>query len=168
MATEIPKELEALLEQARSREPLGADPEAGPFTREGLARGAAMYRNTHERLEIDFEVDRLAFPDIQVMDPRVVRIAPGKRNELHKHAHESLFVVLEGEGEVRIGERAVPVKQGDIAFVPRWILHQTRNTSAERELVVLAITDFGFTSALLGDYDRRTRQSLGGDDSRDE
>jgi hypothetical protein len=168
MSGECPKELDELLERARSREPLGTAPDAGPWVREVLAPGATMYRNANERLGIDFAVDRLAFPDIQVMDPRVVRIAPGKRNELHKHAHESLFIVLEGHGEVAIGERVMPVKQGDVAFVPRWIFHQTRNTSPDCELVVLAITDFGFTSALLGDYDRRTRQAQGGDDTREE
>jgi len=168
MKDELPSELEGVIERARSREPLGADPEAGPWVRPGLARGATMYRNVNERLGIDFEVDRLAFPDVQVMDPRVVRIAPGKRNELHRGAHESLFVVLEGEGEVRVGERLLAVKTGDVAFVPRWIFHQTRNTSTEHELVVLAVTDFGFTSALLGDYDRRTRQSEAGPDTRED
>ncbi|MBM4357299.1 MAG: cupin domain-containing protein [Deltaproteobacteria bacterium] len=167
MNTDRPEEFEALVLRAASREPLGQDPESGPWVREALAPGAAMYKNVNDRLGIDFAVDRLAFPDLQVMDPRVVRIAPGKRNEFHKHAHESLFVVLEGEGEVRIGERTLPVKQGDVAFVPRWIFHQSCNTSTERELVILAITDFGFTSALLGDYDRRTRQAQGGDDTRD-
>jgi len=32
-------------------------------------------------------------------------------------------------------------------------------------LLLLAITDFGLTSAVLGDYDRRTRLRLGGGDA---
>ena len=122
-----------------------------------------MYRNQHERLGIDFSVARLGFPELQTMDPRVVRIAPGKCNELHRHAHESLFIVLDGEGEVRVGENWQPLRKGQVAFVPRWIFHQTRNASAENELVMIAITDYGFTSAALGDYDTRTRLSEGGD-----
>jgi quercetin dioxygenase-like cupin family protein len=66
-------------------------------------------------------------------------------------------VILQGRGEVLVGEQWHPVGKGDVAFVPRWIVHQTKNTSATEELVVLAVTDFGFTSAVLGDYDRRTR-----------
>jgi oxalate decarboxylase/phosphoglucose isomerase-like protein (cupin superfamily) len=93
-----------------------------------------------------------------------VRIPPGRNNEYHRHAHESLFVVLEGEGEVLIGKRWTPVRAGGIAFVPRSIFHQTRNVSATEDLVVLAITDFGFTSAVLGDYDKRTRVAEGGGD----
>jgi mannose-6-phosphate isomerase-like protein (cupin superfamily) len=157
--------LDALVDVAVARAPLGVDAPDGAFVRSATAPGEAMYANRNDKLNIDFGVERLAFPDLQVMDPRVLRIAPGRNNELHKHAHESIFVVLEGEGAVRIGDRWSPVKMGDVAFVPRWIAHQTRNTSSERELVILAITDFGFTSAVLGDYDRRTRLAQQGDDA---
>ena len=152
--------LDQLVAVARARRPLGVG-EAGPWTRNALAPGHALYANRNPRLNIDFRVERLAFPHAQTMDPRIVRIAPGANNELHLHAHESLFVVLEGRGEVFIGERWNPLSRGDVAFVPRWIFHQTRNTSVKEDLVILAITDFGFTSAVLGDYDRRTRLARG-------
>jgi hypothetical protein len=86
-------------------------------------------------------------------------------NERHRHAHETLFVVLQGRGEVLLGDAWRVITAGDVAFVPRWIFHQTRNTSYSRDLVVLAITDFGLTSAVLGDYDRRTRLALAGEDA---
>jgi quercetin dioxygenase-like cupin family protein len=105
------------------------------------------------------------FPLTQTIDTRIIEITPGSRNERHKHAHESLFFVLEGQGEVLVGEEWSPVKAGDLAFVPRWIMHQTRNTSTTDSLRLLAITDFGFTSAVLGDYDRRTRLSHSGQDA---
>jgi mannose-6-phosphate isomerase-like protein (cupin superfamily) len=164
MSTSTPEALARLIARVESRQALGAHDD-GPLTRDALAPGNPMYANRNERLNIDFRVERLAFPEIQTMDPRVVRIPPGKNNELHRHAHESLFVVLEGFGEVRVGDRWSPVSRGEIAFVPRWILHQTRNTSRTEDLVVLAITDFGFTSAVLGDYDRRTRLASGGGDA---
>ena len=157
--------LEKLVENTKSRKPLAEGAPLEAFHAQPLAPGKPLYANKNEKLNIDFTVDRLAFPDIQVMDPRVVRIPPGKNNEWHKHAHESLFVVLVGEGEVRVGDGTFPVKAGEVAYVPRWIFHQTRNTSATEELVVLAITDFGFTAGVLGDYDKRTRLSEGGADS---
>ena len=61
-----------------------------------------------------------------------------------------------GEGVVHIGKKQISVSLGDTVFIPRWIFHQTQNTTSE-PLVLLAITDFGFTAAVLGDYDRRTR-----------
>ena len=162
----LPPALSALIAVARSRSPLGVDHPAETWARPAFARGASMYRNRNDRLGINFEVDRLSFPHLQTMDPRVVRIAPGATNERHRHAHESLFVVLAGRGEVEVGDQRLPVGVGDVAFVPRWIFHQTRNTDPAAELVVLAITDFGFTSAVLGDYDQRTRLAQGGGDAR--
>lgn len=157
--------LTALVTSVTARLPLGEDAPPGAFTHDGLAPGRAMYQNTNERLGIEFSVERVAFPHLSAMDPRIVRIAPARNNERHRHAHESIFVVLAGRGEVLVGEIWSPVKSGDIAFVPRWIFHQTRNTSESEELVLLAITDFGLTSACLGDYDRRTRLAANGDDA---
>jgi quercetin dioxygenase-like cupin family protein len=157
--------LSALVDTARSREPLGADQPPEAFVADGLAEHPAVYANRNDRLNIDFSVVRLAFPHAQTMDPRVVRIAPGRNNERHRHAHESIFVVLQGRAEVAIGDAWQTLEQGGVAFVPRWIFHQTRNPSPTDELVLLAITDFGFTSAVLGDYDRRTRLAEQGADA---
>jgi quercetin dioxygenase-like cupin family protein len=157
--------LEGLLAHVRSREGLSAEPPDEGLVAAPFEPGDAVYGNRNERLGIDFTVERMAFPELQVIDPRVVRIPPGANNERHKHAHESLFVVLEGKGEVAVGDRRHPVEAGQVAFVPRWYFHQTFNTSATEELVVLAITDFGLTGAVLGDYDRKTRLAEEGEDT---
>jgi quercetin dioxygenase-like cupin family protein len=116
-----------------------------------------LYRNRNSALAIDFCVQRLPLEGLQVMDPRLVRIAPGASNECHRHAHESIFVVLAGEADLLLGQQSVHLKVGNVACVPRWVVHQSRNRSMEEELLLLAITDFGLTSTVLGDYDRRTR-----------
>jgi len=155
----------ALVRCAASRVPLGTETGAGELVRAASKPASPHYSNENPRLGIDFSVERLDFPHRQTMNPRIVRFAPGKNNEYHRHAHESVFVVLDGEGEVFVGSNWTPIKRGDVAFVPRWGFHQTRNTSHTDELVVLAITDFGFTSAVLGDYDHRTRLASHGDDA---
>jgi hypothetical protein len=123
-----------------------------------------MYQNQNERLGIDFEVERLDFSHREALDPRIVRIAPNKRNEYHKHAHESLFVILSGRGLIIIDSEEIEANQGDVLFVPRWVFHQTVNASSTEDLVLLAVTDFGLTSSVLGDYDKRTRLQDGGID----
>jgi len=155
--------LPRLIEVATARKPPTRPRSRGECVRApGSSR--TFYANKIDRLGIEFQVERMAFVGLQTMDPRIVRIPPGKCNERHRHAHESLFVVLKGSAEVLIGETSYPTAVGEVAFVPRWIMHQTRNVGDE-ELVLLAITDFGFTNALLGNYDRRTRLSDGGDDA---
>jgi len=120
------------------------------------------YVNKDGKLGIDFKVSKLPFQALQVMDPRLVTIAPGNCNEKHRHAHESIFVLLSGQGEIIIDHQAMPLELGSVAYVPRWVVHQCRNTSCEAPLALLAITDFGLTSAVLGDYDAKTRLKAGG------
>jgi len=60
-------------------------------------------------------------------------VAPGKRGcpyHLH-HAQEEMFVVLEGQGHLRVAGEMLPVKAGDVVFVPpgRDYPHQFVNTS---------------------------------------
>ena len=41
------------------------------------------------------------------------------------------------------------------------------NLSQDEELVILAITDFALTKAVLGDYDKRTRLAVNGADVKE-
>jgi uncharacterized cupin superfamily protein len=61
-------------------------------------------------------------------------LAPGKRvcpYHLH-HAQEELFVVLEGSGTLRVAGEMLPIKAGDVIFIPPGpeYPHQIINTSA--------------------------------------
>lgn len=147
----------------RNRRPPDAPPE--PVSWMAPAELPVHYEHHNEALGIAFAVQRLPFAALQVLDPRLVRIAPGACNELHRHAHESLFVVLEGEAEFQIGDRQLRLGRGGIAHAPRWLIHQSRNPSSDQELLLLAVTDFGLTSSVLGDYDRQTRLRHGGADA---
>jgi mannose-6-phosphate isomerase-like protein (cupin superfamily)/pyrroloquinoline quinone (PQQ) biosynthesis protein C len=105
-----------------------------------------LYENVDLNKNINFTVDRIPF-GADVLDPRVVHIPIGFNNELHSHAHETVFLILEGNGEVLINDNILNIKSGDVVFVPRWAEHQTRNTG-DRPLKFFAITDYGFTKRL--------------------
>ncbi|MDQ6934469.1 MAG: cupin domain-containing protein [Actinomycetota bacterium] len=51
---------------------------------------------------------------------------PRIRDHVHGR-HEETFVVLEGQYEVRLGEKVVQVMAGDYVFVPRGTPHTYRN-----------------------------------------
>jgi len=60
-------------------------------------------------------------------------VAPGKRGcpyHLH-HAQEEMFIVIEGQGTLRVAGEMLPLKAGDIAFIPAGpeYAHQIINTS---------------------------------------
>lgn len=61
-------------------------------------------------------------------------VAPGMRScpyHFH-HAQEEMFVILEGSGTLRVAGQMLPLRAGDIAFVPPGpaFPHQIINTSA--------------------------------------
>jgi uncharacterized cupin superfamily protein len=61
-------------------------------------------------------------------------VAPGKRScpyHLH-HAQEEMFVVIEGEGTLRVAGEMLPIRTGDVIFIPPGpdYPHQIINTSS--------------------------------------
>lgn len=74
----------------------------------------------------------------------ITAVPPGKRAwPFHNHpAKEEMFFVLQGSGEVRIGEARYPIRAGDIIACPaggRETAHQIINTATE-ELRYLAVS----------------------------
>lgn len=64
---------------------------------------------------------------------------PGQSHEPHVHCgRDKLYVVLEGGGEVTIGETTEHVSVGDIAVAPAGVIHAVRNPGPDR-LVLLTI-----------------------------
>lgn len=77
----------------------------------------------------------------------VTVIAPGKGKvafPFHDHrVNDELFFILEGEGEVRIGDERRPVKKGDFIACPpggKDAAHQLVNGSDTEELRYLALS----------------------------
>jgi uncharacterized cupin superfamily protein len=71
-------------------------------------------------------------------------VPPGKRAfPLHNHrVNEEMFFILEGSGEVRIGDQRYPVRKGDVLACPPGgpeTAHQIINTGAT-ELKYLAVS----------------------------
>jgi quercetin dioxygenase-like cupin family protein/pyrroloquinoline quinone (PQQ) biosynthesis protein C len=118
--------------------------------------GVPLYENEIERLGIRFAVERLPVAG-EVLDPRIVRIPAGKRNERHRHAHETVFYIVSGSGTIDIGDQRIAVRSGDVAFVPRWCLHQA-HAADDGPMVILAVTDYGLTRrAYVGNYEKTAR-----------
>jgi len=63
----------------------------------------------------------------------------GQEHALHAHAwQDKLYVVMEGSGEVQVGEQRDVLSAGDAAFAPAGVVHSIRNPGPER-LVVMAV-----------------------------
>lgn len=80
----------------------------------------------------------------QKLGYNVTAVPPGKRAfPFHSHlANEEMFFVIEGSGEVRIGDATHAIRQGDVIACPpggRDTAHQIVNTGAT-ELKYLAVS----------------------------
>jgi mannose-6-phosphate isomerase-like protein (cupin superfamily) len=64
---------------------------------------------------------------------------PGQEHAPHVHeGQDKLYVVLEGSGVVRVGDKEELLSAGDAAFAPSGVLHSIRNPGPER-LIVMAV-----------------------------
>ncbi len=80
----------------------------------------------------------------QKLGYNITAVPPGKRGfPFHNHhANEEMFFVLQGSGEVRIGEKSYPIRPGDVIACPaggKETAHQIINTGTE-ELRYLAVS----------------------------
>ncbi len=57
----------------------------------------------------------------------VARLPPGEALHEHRHAQEEVYLVLEGEGVIRLAGRAHPVRAGSAVFIPGHALHGCEN-----------------------------------------
>ncbi len=56
-----------------------------------------------------------------------VRYQPNTVAPRHAHEEEQIFVVLEGELEITLGEDVRRVRAGDAALIPAWVSHTVRS-----------------------------------------
>jgi quercetin dioxygenase-like cupin family protein len=64
---------------------------------------------------------------------------PGQQHAPHAHdGQDKLYVVLQGSGEIRIGEKTELLAAGDVALAPSGVVHSIRNPGPDR-LVVMAV-----------------------------
>ena len=144
------RRLSAILSRMHGRHSLANGLPDGALHHRPADTTESLYTNQVDKLNIQFIVERLPL-SAEVLDPRMVRIPPGKFNEKHKHAHETLIHILEGNGRVLVDDRTIPVQPGDSILVPRWALHQTQNLG-DVEMRFLAVTDFRLSQrAYVGD-----------------
>jgi mannose-6-phosphate isomerase-like protein (cupin superfamily) len=72
-------------------------------------------------------------------DVSVMRLSYGQDEEEHVHrGQDHVLVLMEGRGEVHLGDRVIEVMTGSTLLVPRGVPHQIKNTSSS-DLVVLEI-----------------------------
>jgi ribulose-bisphosphate carboxylase large chain len=81
-------------------------------------------------------------------DVRYFEVAPSGYSSLEKHRHTHVIICVRGGGTLLVGERQLPLKPYDVAYVEPFAVHQLRNERSE---------PFGFFCLVDHVRDRPTR-----------
>ncbi len=67
------------------------------------------------------------------IDVHQITLRPSvKTARIHYHKDiENIYIILNGEGEILTGDKAIPIRAGDVVFIPPGAPHEPRNTSKE-------------------------------------
>ena len=65
---------------------------------------------------------------------------PGQAHEPHTHCdRDKLYVILQGRGELTVGEETSMVEPGDVAFAAADVVHSLNNPGPDRLIVLVAM-----------------------------
>ncbi len=114
-----------------------------------LAPGAnvAMTRSDVRRARIGFLCGGDSGIPMRMIDARVIELAPGERTSTHRHSHDAVCFVLEGQGVTTIGSERYAWMRWDALHTPAWSWHRHENTGRATARL-LAITDAPLTTTL--------------------
>ncbi len=96
---------------------------------------------------------RLALPiSAATASPNTVvylEVDPGKRIPPHTHTADEVFVVLQGEGIVTVGDESLEATTGAVAVAPAFLRHGWENTGSE----TLKLVGFFGANVLVHEFD---------------
>ncbi len=91
-------------------------------------------------------------PDDDLVSIARARVEPGKSTKWHSlSATSERYVILEGEGDVEVGESSPQrVTQGDVVLIPQGVRQRIHNPGA-KDLIFLAVCSPRFSPANYSD-----------------
>jgi len=69
-----------------------------------------------------------------------VDVEPGAAQAVHRHGSQQVYVIVRGQGRMRVGEEQSDVGAGDLVFIPSDAPHGVTNSGAEALTYVSAAT----------------------------
>lgn len=107
-----------------------------------IARGAdvRMARSDIRRASVGFLCGGDSDAPMRMIDARIIEIAPGERTSTHRHSHDAVCFVLDGQGNTAIGGERFAWMRWDTVHTPAGTWHRHEN-AGKTPARLLAITD---------------------------
>jgi len=118
--------------------------------RQDLARGSRlrMHDSPLRRTRLGMLVGDAGGVPTRMIDARVLEIAPGQRTSTHRHMHDAVIFVLDGQGRSTIDGQSVEWGAWDALHTPAWAWHGHANSDRQKAARLLAVTDAPLMEAL--------------------
>ena len=69
-------------------------------------------------------------------------LEPLKKIEAHIDPYEEIYYILEGKGEMLVGDNTKQVKKGDAIFIPKGDVHALYNNDPKNKLSILVVASY--------------------------
>ncbi|MCK5310616.1 MAG: cupin domain-containing protein [Desulfobacteraceae bacterium] len=69
-------------------------------------------------------------------------LKPSKRIEPHIDPYEEIYYILDGQGEMLVGNDTKEVKKGDAIFIPKGDVHALLNNDTKNKLSILVVASY--------------------------
>ncbi|MBF0506245.1 MAG: cupin domain-containing protein [Nitrospirae bacterium] len=79
-----------------------------------------------------------------------VEVEPGCNQQPHHHAPEQAYIIISGNGRIKVGSEIADVQAGDLLYIPSNVEHAVENAGPEK-LVYISVTVPGFDIEALYD-----------------
>ncbi len=68
-----------------------------------------------------------------------VEIDPGSHQRTHHHAPEQAYIIINGNGRIKVGSKFADVQAGDLLYIPSNVEHAVENTGLGK-LIYISVT----------------------------
>ncbi len=79
-----------------------------------------------------------------------VEVEPGSNQQPHHHIPEQAYVIVNGNGRIKVGSEIADVQAGDLLHIPSNLEHAVENTGPEK-LIYISVTAPAFDIKALYD-----------------
>ena len=68
-----------------------------------------------------------------------VEVEPGSHQQPHHHVPEQAYVIVSGNGRIKVGPEIADVQAGDLLYIPSKVEHAVENAGPEK-LIYISVT----------------------------
>lgn len=107
----------------------------------------------HQGCERQHSGDKCANPQAAAgicpgLNMMVQAFAPGKQTQPHRHSHIAILIVQQGHGHTIIDGKRIDWQQGDVVFIPPWLVHHHSNDADHEDAILYTLQDIAAMTAM--------------------